>query len=484
LRQINAGPSISGYCDVGNVTGPAVAGIGKCAVGIAAATLGGWCNAGYAFDDSDCAKLTSVTVTEQEPFAAAGEYTAARQRALQRAYEDAVSQASGLWIESQRQETTSLKQNEAFQEFKQLDRAELGAFVRPTNVEEKLTTIAGQNAVSLDVTAAVCGPKPEFLARWKSEKAERETKERESQRKPPQVVDPATATWFDPKSGQALLWYWEDKSRHFAFFDSKGFNPDNGEALQPVTKAIREEWLQVQKTEAEAERTHELQLTREKEAQAAQEELKRQQALHRADLLSNAGANCDGLAGNPYDPRRPNGTGSSDFSALKERVADAVEACQAAIQQAPSEARYRYQLARAYQVNEPANAVPILKQLIAQRYPAAFDNFGWALLDRRLGADDLRGAILAFRTGAALGDPDAMDSLANLILDGKVTATPEQAVQLLRQAASLGHLGAQLRLPEAEEKATSARVQMQNEQQARQLFLGIMGGVIQGIGRR
>jgi len=45
-------------------------------------------------------------------------------------------------------------------------------------------------------------------------------------------------------------------------------------------------------------------------------------------------------------------------------------------------------------------------------------------------------------------------------------------------------LGAQLRLPEAEEKATSARVQMQNEQQARQLFLGIMGGVIQGIGRR
>lgn len=451
----------------------------KKAARIAAATLVvcGRYGSAYAFDDSDCSKLTTVEVHTQEPFAEASGYPAARQRALQRAYEDGVSQVAGLWLQSERQNTLSLQQDQAFEEFKELDKAELAAFVRPTSVEEKATTIAGQNAVSLDVTVAVCVPKAEFLARWKTEKAEQANKERESQRKPPQAVDPTTATWFDPKTGQPVLWYWENKSHHFAFFDSKGFNPDNGEVLQPVTKAIREEWLQVQKTAAEAEQ-------REKDAQAANDEIKRQEELHRADLLSHAGSNCDDFAGNPYDPRRPQSAGSADFSALKGRATDAVEACQAAVQQAPTETCYKYQLARAFQVNEPAKAVPILKELMSQRYPAAFDNFGWALLDRRLGENDMRGAIVAFRTGEALGDPDAMDSLANLILDGKVSATPDQALQLLRRAASMGHLGAQSRLSEAEERAAASQQQLQNEEKGRQLFLGITGGLMQGLLRR
>jgi hypothetical protein len=457
-----------------------VAKMRKKAAGIAAAALVmcGWCGSAYAFDDSDCSKLTTVSVpTEQEPFAEASGYAAARQRALQRAYKDAASQVAGLWLESEQQNKLSLQQDQAFEEFKELDKAELAAFVRPTSVEEKATTIAEQSAVSLDVTVTVCVPKAEFLARWKAEKAEQANNERESQRKAPQAVDPATATWFDPKTGQPVLWYWENKSHRFAFFDNKGFNPDNGEVLQPVTKAIREEWLQVLKNAAEAGQ-------REKDAQAAHDEIKRQEELHRADLLSHAGSKCDELAGNVYDPRRPQSTGSADFSALKERATDAVEACQAAVQQAPTEARYKYQLARAFQVNEPAKAVPILEGLMSQRYPAAFDNFGWALLDRRIGKNDMRGAIGAFRNGAALGDPDAMDSLANLILDGKVSATPEQALQLLRRAASMGHLAAQSRLSEAEERAAAAQQQLQNDEQGRQLFLGITGGLMQGMLRR
>jgi hypothetical protein len=50
---------------------------------------------------------------------------------------------AGLWLESEQQNKLSLQQDQAFEEFKELDKAELAAFVRPTSIEEKATTIAG-----------------------------------------------------------------------------------------------------------------------------------------------------------------------------------------------------------------------------------------------------------------------------------------------------------------------------------------------------
>ena len=191
------------------------------------------------------------------------------------------------------------------------------------------------------------------------------------------------------------------------------------------------------------------------------------------------------MAGNPYDARRSQqGTGST-FDALKANVQEAVEVCLEATTKVPGELRFRYELARAYQVTDPRKAIPLLKDLMAHRYAAAFDNYGWTLLDSRLGVNDFAGAVVAFRSGVQLGDIDAMHSLASLIIDGRAPAYSfNDAVQLFRRAASQGHLDAQEKLANIEREQAAAEQERMQDEQSRRAFMGVLGGVIQGLPRR
>jgi uncharacterized caspase-like protein/Flp pilus assembly protein TadD len=233
-------------------------------------------------------------------------------------------------------------------------------------------------------------------------------------------------------------------------------NPPNGEPLLPVTTKVPDE--------------------RDNEA------LRRQQETERLERLAQAPELCDQLAGNPYDRMRPAETGSATFAMLKTSATGAIEACQVAVQKSPTEPRYRYQLARAYQVGDPEKALPLLKQLVMERYPAAFDNYGWTFLDNRVGLQDLQSSIDAFRAGSTLGDVSSMYSLADLILDGKTPPrSPNEAETLLQQAAAQGHLGAQQRLAELQEQYKTTQQKQIQEEKTKQMVIGIFGTFLQGM---
>ena len=48
--------------------------------------------------------------------------------------------------------------------------------------------------------------------------------------------------FFDPRSGEPIVWYYQAKDRGIEIFDLMGFHPDTGEELQPITKDIAGAW--------------------------------------------------------------------------------------------------------------------------------------------------------------------------------------------------------------------------------------------------
>ncbi len=49
------------------------------------------------------------------------------------------------------------------------------------------------------------------------------------------IQDAAAYTWFDPNTGQALVWYSSSADGNFRFFDGPGADPQSGQKLSPVT---------------------------------------------------------------------------------------------------------------------------------------------------------------------------------------------------------------------------------------------------------
>jgi tetratricopeptide (TPR) repeat protein len=142
------------------------------------------------------------------------------------------------------------------------------------------------------------------------------------------------------------------------------------------------------------------------------------------------------LAANPNDQNRV-GEGVP-FEALKPQVKEAIEACENAIRQNPTEPRLQYQLARALQLSDRKRAFPILQKLVSQRYPAAFDNIGWMFyFDQK----NPEAAVAAFRSGVQLNDSDSMVSLAEMIDRNHAMprAEAETKLALYRRAAALGN---------------------------------------------
>ena len=60
--------------------------------------------------------------------------------------------------------------------------------------------------------------------------------------KRPQAIATPNPVFFDPRSGEPIVWYYKDKENIFEIFDLMGFHPDTGEELLPVTKEVAEKW--------------------------------------------------------------------------------------------------------------------------------------------------------------------------------------------------------------------------------------------------
>jgi hypothetical protein len=62
-----------------------------------------------------------------------------------------------------------------------------------------------------------------------------------SGKRPTLITDP-NPTFFDPRSGEPIVWYYNGKDQTIEIYDLMGFQPDTGEELLPVTKDIVSEW--------------------------------------------------------------------------------------------------------------------------------------------------------------------------------------------------------------------------------------------------
>jgi len=341
--------------------------------------------------------------------------------------------------------------------------------------------------VSRDVVEA-------FKAQVALQKQEEERREQEEERKrrPPQRIDPDNFEFFDAVSGKPRAWYWRGEGGEYEFYDNQGFRPRTGEALKLFDAEAIATW------ERETARRKQEQLRREKEQRerSEREERKQQEALERQQreqekdlerrqLEAQAGSQCDQLAANPNDPRKPSDVTGVHFDELKEHAAEAVKVCYSAMAVFPDEARYRYQYARALGFSEPDKAIGIYGQLTRQKYPAAFDNLG-SLLWQRKNNESKTEAINVFKEGVRLGDPDSMVSLAGLIGSRYVPVPNPFAAKyaLLKHAAGLGHEGAKLAVERMEIELQQQQQERASQQQQEQMMLQLFGNILGGAIRR
>ena len=286
---------------------------------------------------------------------------------------------------------------------------------------------------------------PEIVDRWKAQQAQ-------IGRKPPARVDPASHPWFDVKTGRPNIWHSPGENGALDFFNGPGFHPKTGKALTEITqdfadKLLREKQKQADYLAREKQKQAD-DLAREKQKQAEQESRKQQD--YEARQLA---ASCDRLAGNPNDQhRRSNGV---SYDQLRTQIPEAIHVCTLAVQQFPKDLTLQYQLARAVELVEPARGQAMQDKLVKLGYPAAFDNAGSLLLHEKYCRQHcINEAVKLFRKGAALGDPDAMMSLADQI--GQNHATGDQ-ISLYQRAAKLGHPRAKKALEALAQEWTPAR---------------------------
>lgn len=419
-----------------------------------------------AFDDADCERLQTVPISVDEDIRSFGEGDQARRRALDRAGQLATAQVIGFKVQSSREIHAEAVNNDAIERYNNVEKSFLDGLVRIKLLEEVREVRGSRTVLSLRTEVAVCVPKQEVLLRAERDKAERE-------RRPPKRIDPTQAVFFNPLNGLPQTWFGRSVDQQLEFFDNSGFHPDSGERLQPVDRKIIAEWRATA-----AKRLRDAAERGEREREESRQAALRQEQFARAPEL------CDQLAANPYDLDKPKDIPGASYDALKANVDDAVRACEGAVARQPSERRYRYQLARAYSATDPKRAMPLFQVLAGQRYRAAFDNYGWAFLDRRVGRNDMAGAVAAFRRGVEAGDPDSMHSLATLIAQGRVPpGDPGETLRLYQRAAQLGHREAALAVQSAVDAQNQARLQQQQQQEAARMFMGVIGGVLNGARR-
>ena len=132
----------------------------------------------------------------------------------------------------------------------------------------------------------------------------------------------------------------------------------------------------------------------------------------------------------------------------------AIAACEAAVARFPKNPRFKYQLARAYQSgSQPNLALPILQDLVRQKYIAAYDNLGWIYLENKAVPQDFKKAIALFKQGAAADQPEPMNSLGIVY---EHLQNFGEAKYWYEKAAALGYAEAKERLQKLREALASA----------------------------
>lgn len=288
----------------------------------------------------------------------------------------------------------------------------------------------------------------------------------------PSRIDPDRSGFFDAVTGNAKVWYWIGASG-YEFFDGPGFHPKTGDGLKIVTREAIESWRQAVEAAAERERKEQEREAVARQAAIDAQKLAQQQAAEELQRQQQAGLDCDRLAANPTDIRRK--AEGATFDILRGQADPAIEACTKAVQQYPTETRYQYQLARAYQFRDKKKAFELLVTLVKASYPAAFDNLGGMYLGR-----DNDKALQIFLRGSELDDADSMVSLADLI-DKGIYMPPNPMttkLNLLKRAAELGHAGAQRGFPLELQKVQQMQVQQENQRQMLNFFGHVVGGAL------
>lgn len=326
----------------------------------------------------------------------------------------------------------------------------------------------------------------EIAAIWKDQV------ERKRNRKIPERVDISKYAPFDPMTGNPRVWYWQSPKGEYEFYDSDGFHPGTGDKLQVLTKetierslaearAVERKRQEEQAERARAERERAEREEKERRERADRENIERREREEREKKATQVARICDQLAGNPTDPRRA--SEGASYQALRGQAKEAIEACESAVRQAPSELRFQYQLARAIQSLDRPRAFEMQKKLVQQRYPAAFDNAGWLYITQE---NNYFEAIRLFRAGIQLGDPDCMVSLAELVEKGRATPQDfsESPIMLYQRAAQLGHAGAARAAQAEEEKVSRAEQERARKEEEARRMIELFGAVMQGISRR
>lgn len=319
---------------------------------------------------------------------------------------------------------------------------------------------------------------------WKAQNADIIIAHREP---PPQRIDdPERFGFFDALTGKPRIWYGRGTNGEYEFYDHPGYHPRTGEQLAVITKEAIAAWKQKQHYDQIALDQQAAQAAHDIRVAEDRKRLQDAQIAAAQKLDQESASLCDQLAANPTDPRKPADVPGVRYDDLKIQAKAAVDACMRAMQIYPQEQRYRYQYARALQVDEQEQALQLHKELVRNNYLASYDNVGWLLIRTR---NDYQQAVKYFKEGARRGDPDSMVSLADMI--DRQYYVPENdptaaKFALLSWAAQRGHPGAQRALEQERIKNQQLQIQQQNQQQQEQLMiqmLGTLGTVLQGVAR-
>lgn len=96
-------------------------------------------------------------------------------------------------------------------------------------------------------------------------------------------IDPDTATFFNPITGEVKVWYFRYADGIYEFYDKPGYHPITGKALKPVTHQVLSEWKAFKEQQTEIEKQRKIEAAR-KEALAREEEEKRKQLERQTKL--------------------------------------------------------------------------------------------------------------------------------------------------------------------------------------------------------
>ena len=358
-------------------------------------------------------------------------------------------------------------------------------------------------------------------------------REYEKGKRPKPVEEGTEPTFFDPATGEPILWYHKDKSGDIRLFDLMGFDPETGDELQPVNRETVDLWKD-QRTKPQVPqrvdpdnyaffdpvtgrprvwfwrsesgeyefysspgyqprtgekllvinndviRSWKLQEQQVAKQRAEDEKRREAQQRERAEQMEkekNAGTVCDQLAANPDDRGKPPGVPGTSYDSLRVQASQAIDACTIAVQQNPEELRYQYQLARALEFGDPDKALSVQLKLEGLGYAAAYDNAGGIYLRKQ----NYEAAVAQFNSGVQNGDPDAMVSLAEMIKKGYAEG---DYLGLLERAARLGHEGAQEELQEEQQQELRTQQQQQMQIEAQRRAMELFGTILRSIPAR